>query len=883
MAESGTGHFTQVVWKSTKKIGIAKQTRMHGGLKCTYIVARYSPEGNIHEDFEKNVEKGNFNETVCSELKHDLLKFQQRNEKFVPHVEGSLAKAHAAAMAHEKLMALLKMKAMEKQNKQKGQKGGEKPKVASKGQQTKDTKNGPKAKELISSSLTRPDDSYFGKQYKVGRSSRKLMNQKPRFVTGVLNNGLKTIIEDNHHLMHIGPTVKIVESNDGGGYMYRKIEGPPISRGALLYNRPNQVQHQNERSKTRLMTDGKIDEEVLQQESDEFSNPANLIDNHKIFSQNPYKTPHTINSFQHESQPLKRFRNERWYSSPHLTTSTFDQATGRVMEKDYENLNSYIEESPMSRWDAVSGSVIEAPLLHWNGVSTGVKQNLRKAPVQRAPMKSRITNRHTKNTFMQSKLGKYEGFSQLKTTNNKLALNRKPGRLTQVYNTPKKVIKAHRWSPSRPPIIARKPVQPVQPHHMPASLIKILNGRRSPNVISPFGIHPKVIAANTQEHKLPNSLLRILKGKSTNGAAKTINSNPLAHPIVHQQPHKLPESLLRMMNAKLRSGQKKMSVGIKMKSPQNAMHSEHKIPVSLQRMLQAKKVIHSPTPNYVATKSLTEKPYSIMLNGHRVPYSLYKMLTAEAVSGKAPKVAKYLTEKPFTIVQNRPKMPESLKRILKGRTESVHSAEHAGDSFAKLENSLGPAVVKVNSQYRDAKRFGSRVGAESTGLQQVQRPSYPQLESYAQQSAIQHPPAAMFANAPQQTGEHEEQFRPAAFPTSIMATTRTTVAANFPETFTTTLSAAREHATAGVKGPSLANFESLGPSKDIKPLLAIQHASAVRKTLDSYVPMSTDGQLISIDTKKDKEGKPMCGTRFSYKKHVYRKHKRLKLGKSKKH
>ena len=851
MAESGTGHFTQVVWKSTKKIGIAKQTRMHGALKCTYIVARYSPEGNIHKDFEKNVEKGDFNETVCLELKRDLLKFQQRNEKFFPHVEGSLAKAHAAAMAHEKLMALMKMKAMGKQNKQKG---GEKAKGTSKGQKTKDTKNGRKAKELIgSTTLKRPtSDAYFGRQYKISSSGRKLANQKPRFVTGVLNNGLKTIVEENHHLMHIGPTVKIVESNGGGGLMYKKIEGPPIARGVVLYNRPNQVRHQNGRSKTHLMTDGKIDEEVLQQESDEFSNPANLVESQKIFSQDPYKIPHTINPFQQVSQPLKRFRNRKWYSSPHLTTSTFDQETGRVMEKDYENVNGYIEEAPIS---------------HWNGVSRSVKQDLRKAPVQRAPMPSKITNRHTLNTFMHSKLGQYGGSRQIKATSNKLTLNRKPGRLiqsynakrlSQGYNAPKKVTKTLKWSPSRPPMIARKPVQPVPPHHIPASLMRILNGMHSSNVISPFGIRPKVMAKHPQEHKLPNSLLRILKGKSTNGVTKTIKSNPTAHPFVRQQPHKLPESLLRMMNAKLRSEQKKMTLGIKMKAPQSAMHSEHKIPESLQRILQAKKVIHSPTPNYVATKSLTEKPYSIMLNGHQVPYSLYKMLTAEVVSGKAPKVAKYLTEKPFTIVQNHPKMPKSLKRILKGRTEAVNAAEHAEDSFAKLENSLGPAAMKVNSKYRDAKRFGSKVGAVSAGWQHFQQPSYPQIESYAQQSAIQHPPASMFANAPQRAREQERQFNPAAFPTSVMATTRTTVAANFPETFTTTLSAAREPATAGVKGPSLANFESLGPSRDTKRVLAIPHGSAVRKTLNSYAPVSTDGQLISIDTKKDKEGKSMC-------------------------
>lgn len=48
-----TGHFTQVVWKGTSKLGIAKATS-NG---CTYVVARYSPSGNVRGRFPANVKQ----------------------------------------------------------------------------------------------------------------------------------------------------------------------------------------------------------------------------------------------------------------------------------------------------------------------------------------------------------------------------------------------------------------------------------------------------------------------------------------------------------------------------------------------------------------------------------------------------------------------------------------------------------------------------------------------------------------------------------------------------------------------------------------------------------------------------------------------------------
>ncbi|KAL8341104.1 hypothetical protein RB601_006964 [Gaeumannomyces tritici] len=41
---AGYGHYTQCMWKTTKKVGIASARDSKGGL---YVVARYDPAGNI--------------------------------------------------------------------------------------------------------------------------------------------------------------------------------------------------------------------------------------------------------------------------------------------------------------------------------------------------------------------------------------------------------------------------------------------------------------------------------------------------------------------------------------------------------------------------------------------------------------------------------------------------------------------------------------------------------------------------------------------------------------------------------------------------------------------------------------------------------------------
>ena len=49
----GTGHFTQVVWKGSQKLGVGYAITQDG--KGLYVVAQYSPPGNYMGQFGSNV------------------------------------------------------------------------------------------------------------------------------------------------------------------------------------------------------------------------------------------------------------------------------------------------------------------------------------------------------------------------------------------------------------------------------------------------------------------------------------------------------------------------------------------------------------------------------------------------------------------------------------------------------------------------------------------------------------------------------------------------------------------------------------------------------------------------------------------------------------
>jgi len=50
-----TGHFTQLVWKSTSKVGVSIVAIQRGFITKTYVVARYTPPGNVWGKFEQEV------------------------------------------------------------------------------------------------------------------------------------------------------------------------------------------------------------------------------------------------------------------------------------------------------------------------------------------------------------------------------------------------------------------------------------------------------------------------------------------------------------------------------------------------------------------------------------------------------------------------------------------------------------------------------------------------------------------------------------------------------------------------------------------------------------------------------------------------------------
>ena len=66
---SGTLHFTQVIWKESRKLGIGRVEKVldYNGttMKCAFIVGRYKVVGNLVGAFKENVLRGNFDENYC--------------------------------------------------------------------------------------------------------------------------------------------------------------------------------------------------------------------------------------------------------------------------------------------------------------------------------------------------------------------------------------------------------------------------------------------------------------------------------------------------------------------------------------------------------------------------------------------------------------------------------------------------------------------------------------------------------------------------------------------------------------------------------------------------------------------------------------------------
>ena len=79
----GTGHFTQVVWKETKSLGIGKFSKENPAKKefCTYIVARYRPAGNWAKQYTKNVIKGTFDSQKTCDNIDKILQGSTANKK----------------------------------------------------------------------------------------------------------------------------------------------------------------------------------------------------------------------------------------------------------------------------------------------------------------------------------------------------------------------------------------------------------------------------------------------------------------------------------------------------------------------------------------------------------------------------------------------------------------------------------------------------------------------------------------------------------------------------------------------------------------------------------------------------------------------------------
>ena len=75
------GHFAQVIWASSKEVGLGKATSSNG---MSFVVARYSPAGNNLSEFENNIKPP----TDESDYP-DLPKQSMQNVESTDHIETS--------------------------------------------------------------------------------------------------------------------------------------------------------------------------------------------------------------------------------------------------------------------------------------------------------------------------------------------------------------------------------------------------------------------------------------------------------------------------------------------------------------------------------------------------------------------------------------------------------------------------------------------------------------------------------------------------------------------------------------------------------------------------------------------------------------------------
>ena len=891
IAASGTGHFSQVVWKSTKKIGIAKQTRMHGNMKCTYIVARYSPAGNVHDEYDKNVEKGNFDDSVCKELMQDLMRFQERNEKLIPQLESGLKQAQTEAKVQEKIMAMMQLKAMEKQKqkqkqKQKEQKQaqGEKPKDINqglKGEQSKATKQnskGGKPEDIeqglksVQSKVTmhsskggRPKDIKQMAKFKgimdgmhvagsgmhMADASKKFTKanlvknspfwktdstqgspkNKPKILTGVLNNGLKTIVEDNHRVMHIGPTVKIIENANGGGLMYRKVEGPSVARQLGSGNRPSQAGNGNGHANSYMMRKGKMSKKIMTVESGEFTDPMSLIRTHDAKLRNPLKPAFvmTVNRQSHSQEKPATIREVK--NSARLSSATFDPMSGKIVEVDSSHHRN---------------SGVDARL---------IKNNQKNRKQVTKNFSAKISNRNNAEFFLPNHAVASKMPARLNYMHSKskmdISKSAAPKMLTPLKSPiVTKKVPYKSWSPAKKkPLLITHPPKMTQQRPMPASLIRILHGKTAVQPMPQPKPHPQISKMPVQHHKLPDSLLRMLEGKPMRTTIRQSTPKIALHPTGHQEQHKLPDSLLRMLHSKSNPALFKPAIVNTVTTSRPGATERSKAAENLQRMTQTKKVASSPTPKF-----LTEKPYSIKLDGREVPYSLFKMLAAEAASGRNPKVSNYLMKTPFKIVQSHHNMPESLKRILFGKSQMgnsnlrKNSGGNSGGQVTMFEGLNTDKSISTQSKEK-GQNFDKTMDAGSNGMQSFQQQR--QLESFSNTASKEIPEmSAMTFSSPE--GQQGKSLGLPNYPTPVMGIARTTVALRYPETTTTTsvLEAAKN---AGIKGPSLANIVPGTGLKHQMPIIPKVLDSPTQKSFNAYTTKSA-GVLLSIDTQKNREG-----------------------------